>query len=75
MDGRDQIGAVVHSDDRIVADGGFDMFEKSFAVFILYSVHRNTEIAHQRSGHIVLGRQGIGGAKQDVGTAGFQRPY
>ena len=61
-----QVGAIVHGDVRLVIDGRQDVLVISLVVLALDGEHRDVVVAHQAGGHIVLGRQRIGGAQYHV---------
>ena len=66
---RDQVGAIVHGDVRLVIDGGQDVVVVGVVVLALDGEDRNALIAHQAGGNIVLGRERIRGAQHHVGAA------
>ena len=67
-----QVGAVVHRDIGLVLQGGRDVPVIAVLVFALDRVGRDSVILHQAGRDVVLGRQRVGGAQQEVGTAGLQ---
>ena len=69
---RNQIGAVIHGDDRLMIERGAQMAVVGFVIFAFDRVGRNLIVLDQRCRDIVLGRQRIGSAEQHVGAAGFE---
>ncbi len=68
----DQVGAVVHRDVGLVLQGGGDVPVIAVLVLALDRVDRDAVILHQAGRDVVLGRQRVGGAQQEVGAAGLQ---
>ncbi len=66
---RDEIGAVVHRNVRLVVDGGQDVVVIRVVVLALDGKHRNVVIADKRCGNIILGRKRIRGAEDHFGSA------
>ena len=69
MQDRDQVGAIIHGDVRLVIDRGKDVAVIGVIVLAFDGEHRDAVIAHQGCGHIVLGRQRIRRAQRDIGAA------
>ena len=59
VENRDQVGAIVHGDVRLMVDGGENVVIVSIVVLALDGEHGNAVIANQAGGHIILRRQGI----------------
>src|SRR5262249_5219098 len=55
----DQVGAVVHGDLGLAVEGGVDVRVIGRVVLTLDGVDGNAAVAHQRSGHVVLGGEGV----------------
>ncbi len=66
---RDQVGAVIHRDVRLVVDGREDMVVVSVVVLALDGEDGNVVVAHQAGGDIILRRQRVRGAEHHVGAA------
>ncbi len=70
--GADQVGAVVHRDVGLVLQGGGDVTIIAVLVLALDRIDRDAEIFHQAGRDVVLGRQRVGGAEQQIGAAGLE---
>ncbi len=51
---RDQVGAIVHGDVRLVIDGGQNMVVVGVVVLALDGVNRYIVVAYQAGGHVIL---------------------
>ncbi len=71
--GRDQIGAVVHRDVRLVLQGGDDVLVIGVVVFLADGEDGDAEVVDEAGGHVVLGAERVGGDQHHVGAAGLQR--
>jgi hypothetical protein len=72
VDGAHQIRSVVHGHVGSVGKGGMDVAIVGFLVFSLHGKNGDVVVFGQGCGDVVLGAQGIGGAKAHVGTSGFE---
>ncbi len=70
--GAHQVGAIVHRDVGLVLQSGGDVTIIAVLVLTFDRIDRNAEIFHQAGRDIVLGRQWVGGAEQQIGAAGFE---
>jgi len=68
MDDTHQIRAVIHGDVRLVIEGGLQMIVIGGVVFALDGVDRDFVIGDQRGGNIILSRERIGGAQDNIST-------
>ena len=66
---RDQVGAVVHGDVRLVVDGGQDVVVVGVVVLALDGEDGNVVVAHQAGGNVILRGERIRGAEHHVGAA------
>src|SRR5207237_8502657 len=66
-----QVGPVVHRDVRLVLQGRGDVFVINVGRLTVNREDGNTEIVNQAGGHVVLGRQRVGGDEHQVGPAGL----
>ena len=73
MDRADEIGAVVHRDMRLVIQRRVNVLVIGFVVLALDGVDRYLVVGDERSGHVVLRRERVGGGQHDIGAAGLQR--
>ena len=70
---RDQVGAVVHRDVRLVFQGGDDVLVVGVGVLAADGVDGDAEVLDEAGGHVVLGGERVGGDQHEVGAAGLQR--
>ena len=66
---RDQVGAIIHRDLRLVIDGRQDVAVIRVVVLALDGEDRNVVVAHQAGGNVVLRGQRIRGAQHHFGAA------
>ena len=66
---RDEIGAIVHGDLRLMIERGVDVRVVGGVVLALDRVSRDVVILHERGGHFVLRRKRIRGAENHVRAA------
>src|SRR5262249_60530380 len=72
---RDQIGAVIHGQHRLLVEHGAQVTVVRVVVFALDRVGRDALVLDQRRGGVVLGGERIGGAQEHLGAAGLERPH
>jgi hypothetical protein len=66
---RDQVGAVIHGDVRLVIDRRKNVAVIGVVVFAFDGEHGNPMVAHQAGRDIVLRRERIRGAQYDIGAS------
>ena len=67
-----QVGAVIHGHVRLVVEGGVDVLVVGDVVFALDGVNGDLEMGDQRSRHIILRRERVGGGQDDIRPASVQ---
>ena len=70
---RDQVGAIVHRDMRLMIDGCHDVVVVAVTVLTLDGKYRNVVFAHQAGGYVILRGKRIGGAEHHIGSAIAER--
>ena len=68
-----QVGAVVHGDNRPVIKRCAQVAIIGFIIFSLDRINRYAIVLNQGGGDIILGLKRIGRAENHVGPAGFER--
>ena len=71
----DHVGAVVHRELGLVVDRGLDVGVVGVVVLALDREDGDVVLVDERGRHVVLRGKRIGGAEDDVGAAGLQRPH
>ena len=69
MEDGDQVTAVVHGHVRLVVHGGQNVIVVRVVVLALDGIDGNVVVADEAGGYVILRRQRIGGAKDDLGAA------
>ena len=71
----DHVGAVIHREVRLVIDGRLDVRVVRVVVLALDREDRDVEVLDERGRDVVLRRERIRGAQNDIRAAGLQRPH
>ena len=71
----DHVGAVVHRDVRLVIDRSLDVLVVRIVVLALDRERRDPVLLDEGGGDVVLGRERIGRADDDVRSAGLERAH
>ena len=71
----DHVGTVVHRQLRLVVDGGLDVAVVGVVVLALDRKDGDVELVDQRGGDLVLSRERVRCAEDDVGAAGLERAH
>ena len=71
----DHVGAVVHRDVRLVVDRRLDVLVVRVVVLALDREGRDAVLVDERGGDVVLRRQRVGGADDDVGATRLKRAH
>jgi len=75
VEGRDDIGAVVHGQGWAEGKRGLDVGVVRIPVLAADREGRDTEVGHERCGDVILRRERIRGAQPHLGSPGHQGPH
>ena len=75
MNGRDEVGAVVHREYRLLCYKRFDVFEECIRTFSLYGKCRDFVDSCECCGDIVLRRKRVRGRKKYIRASRLQCPH
>ncbi len=72
---RHEVTAVVHGDVRVRVGRRVEVLVVGLVVLATDGVAADAVLGHERCGHVVLGRERVGGHERDLGTAGLERAH